>query len=421
MVITRKWFKLAFAGYMFGLLLWSLLSTYLMCKLQVERWPLCCDFVKFYTAGKLAANAQVNKLHIYNPQTQFDYMNHLIAPGKTDSVFLHLPPSTFVFMEPFTLLPMVASFVLWTLLGAILFLASLWCAVDTVHSKSTDIQSKKLWIPFAFLATGALASEPAMHNFWFGQFAWFYLAIMLAAYSSLARQRYFMAGMWIILLAALKPQYGIFFAIALLFPRCKNAVITFLAGGVFIVFFTMLQVGLDNIIAYPQSLHYGEAMGGEISGLGAPYILGMRGLFTRLLPQSLALTLSGGLAAISLPLVWLIWRKAYRSPNPLPAIAWAMSLTCLSAIAVGLHTREYDLLFLLLPAALTLSSIQQISEALHSWSFRAWSLLLCFFPIISWLAFFILYPLKLYSPAMSIYIIVLLLCGLIEFFSERKQ
>jgi hypothetical protein len=409
--VGRKRLNLAIFSYFVALLTWALLSTSQLCLLHVQKWPLCCDFVKFYAAGTMASEAK--RISIYDANTQFAFMNSLIAPARTDSVFLHLPPTTFLFMLPWTLLPMPASFALWSALGLIVGLFAIWQLVILFASQ----YQIKIFFGLAVLS---LASEPALHNFWFGQFAWFYLALLCAVFKTLATNRQLAFGFCTALLLAMKPQYGLFFLPALIIKGRLKGVIGFGVSGFIFLGLAIAILGWENVIAYPTSLRYGEALGGEVSGLGANYLVGMRGIFNRFLSQPMSLEMASGAAGLSLPFVFLTWRKAAKRGD-LYSFAFAAALTCLLAIMVGLHTREYDLLLLMFPAALTLSSPTQIEESWQHFWYRIWFVLLFLFPLLSLVIFFVAYPLGIFSQAMTVYVLLLLVAGNAHFWLEESS
>jgi hypothetical protein len=399
--------KLALTGYIALLFCWACLSTFQLFSMHVERWPLCCDFVKLYTAGSLAASG--HSVHVYDAKTQFEYCDRLIAPKKTVNGYIQYFPVTFALMVPLTLFSMQTSFVVWSIAGPLLGIFCLWRLLTLWPSTSKSTRIKQL----VCLSIGALASEPAYHNAWFGQLAWFYLSILCLAYEAQVQGRLMSLGGWLSL-TIIKPQYAIFFLPSLFFKKYLKSLLFFSIGCLVLLALCVIVLGWYNVADFPRGLHFAETEGAELTGLGPEYMVGLRGLLSRALPQQIALPICTIAFLCSVPLVWAIWRRAYKCSNR-AAYAWAMSLTIVLSLAVGLHTREYDLLLLLLPAALTLT-IPPLAKPNKSWSLWLWTVVLFGFPVISWLVFFGFYFSKLYSPVMTVFVTVLLAAGLWEFF-----
>lgn len=394
--------KLLTTAYIALLGFWAVASYYELSKLHFQRWPLADDFVKFYTCGLLSM--QAHHLQIYDPKTQADMfigatMKYNMAPSFQP--YIQYFPVTFVLVTPFSWLPMKGAFVVWSVVAPLVALPLLWKACERFGSIKYCIA----------LAIALFASVPAYHNYWFGQLAWFYLAILSGIWISFVHGREVALGCTLAL-SVIKPQYAIFLFPMIFFKQQKTAFVSCAIAGIVLLAITTAVLGIDNLLAYPHALHFAETEWQQISGLNGDYMIGLRGLLSLFLPQDVALPLNAVAAICGIAGCWFIWRRAHRlsSDQSSDIYSWAMALTIVVSIAVGVHEREYDLMLLGLPAAITLGHTAKAGENKHA--LLVWKAILIALPAVTWLAFLFLYPIKMYSPAVTLLVFVLLVSGL---------
>ncbi|HEY9714975.1 MAG TPA: glycosyltransferase 87 family protein, partial [Chroococcales cyanobacterium] len=176
--------RLGFKTYFVFLACWALITNGMLSLMHIQKWPLAADFMKLSMAGRLARCAYSTQ--IYDLQAQRNMLAEMIPAFATDTPFNQSSPMTFVLMAPWTVLPLNISFLLWNILGPLAAGVSLWFLVR----KRGQFQASA----FVALMTGVVACEPAFHNYWFGHFALFLLALLAWITKGLVEQRDTISG-----------------------------------------------------------------------------------------------------------------------------------------------------------------------------------------------------------------------------------
>ena len=195
----------------------------------------------------------------------------------------------------------------------------------------------------------------------------------------------------VLALLTIKPQYPIFFAIPALVTRKWQLLLWGLFAGCLLLFACILTVGFQNVVSYvPMISRMNSVAGFATSDAGMPSVRGLTCSFF----GAAAGIKTGYVCAILAVLFtsWIWWRtdKGGRDPR------WAFAITLISVTVFSPHIFRYDLLFLVLAAALTLDSWSlSFMRSRQNWnspgkwtagkSFVVWRYMLITYPVTSML------------------------------------
>lgn len=445
--LQARLFKLLQSGrlapllYLALLVIWNVIVYCYLIKLEIDRWPLCWDFIHYYQCGAMALSP--DRFQVYNAQVQLDWTNKLISPAHADELwFVHFLPFVFPLMIPVALLPLKLCYVLW-------------CTVSTFAGVSTfvAILKQRKW-PVAAISgfcLAAVACFPAWFNAWFGQFAWFYLCLLALYFFSLREKKDLRSGMLLALLS-IKPQYMPYLLAPPLVSRRWKALVAMFVCELILVLLAVLTIGWDNVVHQPFIMLSTEQQTG-IMQANAANMVSLRGLLSLFVPDRAVLWVSFILNVAAFPVMWLVWAKAFRKEAG-SMLNWAMAVTLLAILVLSPHSHVYDCLFVMLAAALTLPSFRlssvlalrrtgsiaetsgadssdqlsaEIAEKgpLIKLAFRFWTICLYFYPIITWIFLFLTHDPynRFYPKALAVLNLLFLCSGLAVFFflAARKS
>ncbi|MBX9691721.1 MAG: DUF2029 domain-containing protein, partial [Cyanobacteria bacterium] len=377
-------------------------------------WPLCWDFIHYYQCGAMALST--DRFQVYNPEVQLAWTNKLIYPEHvTELWFIQFVPFVFPLMIPFALMPLAQSYVAWNLVS---ITAGAIPLIQILKKKNWP------WLAISGFLIAALVCFPSWFNIWWGQFAWFYLAILATYFLALKKSAHVGAGICLALLS-IKPQYIFPMAMPALALRRWQTIAVAVAAELVLLAIAGFTIGWDAVLHYPQTLFSAEKQAGQMQA-NAGAMISLRGIFSVLLPSNIALYASMFLYFAVLPLLWIIWRRDEKATES--DYDWPIALTVLTAILFSPHSMVYDCLIIMLAGALTLPGykISQLvfkAGRMPALPGRAWILLIYFYPILSWLMFlpFGDNETKPFARIYAGFDAILLIAGLLTFFRQSAK
>lgn len=305
------------------------------------------DFLAFYTGGTFYNQCILE--HIYNltPEFRFSeqlaYQQNLIGEDfKGHNPFLN-PPFTAVFYAPLAKLPYLPAFILWQVLNFGLLI----CSVIMARRELISLQA----LPTYQLVGCCFLFYPTFGWVLYGQATPIILLLYCLFFFALRKGKDFRAGFYLGLLA-FKPQLTILIVLVLLFKwRWKS-----LMGGsislcisVLIGFILVPEAMQKYIEVSPRFLDFLRLPNYPTWGIHSFFGFSSL-LFDELSPQITNIViyiLSGG----TILLLWLLWKNIRWQENQK---IWdiAMAITFIWGLLISPHLFFYDLMLLLLPAAI---------------------------------------------------------------------
>lgn len=295
------------------------------------------DYVNFYYAGWMAQSPY--RLQVYDPAVRMQTSNELIAPYRVgEPLYTGYLPIVFPMMVPFALLPITASFFVWSAITVTFGITILALFAHKVMN----------WPPryIAVFCLCVLWSLPGFLTLHLGQVVWLLLGLDLIFFWGLLRNKDIPAGI-ALAITTVKPQYSIpLLAAAVGAQRWK---LVGIAVATLATLFALagLTIGFDNVARYPTLLHHTEQ-----SDLTARVMASIRPMLYAVLPPAPALQASLAiwiLTAIGIAFLWFISRDKSDATK-----RWLSALTILLALATSPHTHCHDLLLIAAAAVMTL-------------------------------------------------------------------
>lgn len=253
------------------------------------------------------------------------------------------PPLFAWALRPFTWVSPPVSFALWLCVNVVLALVIGWRLAS--HCRSLDRATVILLF---------FGSYPVMLSFYVGQIqiilAWF----VTECYLALRTGKEFRAGLWLGCLL-LKPHYGIFLGLLLLWKRRWHAVLGAAATGGLIVGGSMLVGGVEGLLAYPSAFS-GMA---QFRGDDPAIMINWRSVILDIYPAIYwknGTVLTVALAVVTLFILASVWRGEWNRRSvdfPIKIL-----LTLLGTLIASFHSHPYGAVLLAMPLVAVLSSGQ---------------------------------------------------------------
>lgn len=405
-VQNGKWQRLISAGCISLLIIWLGLYVFVLATtyhdgelfVAVKLSEIVSDYLFWYVPGLVAASPQSHQLYDLNALLPF--WNQVVTPVHLTLAPANVYPPYFALMFiPFSQLPLISSYLLWT--G--LWLTLGWCAL-TALLKSRQTFSTGEIIAFLIVATVA---PPSLTCIRIGQLSWCILTLVVFFFYCFRQRREYLAGIALAFLS-IKPHYFLFFVIpALVDKRWKILAAFGIVEAIFMIA-SGFVVGWSNIIGYPSVLLNRDATAPAIE---PQRMISCRVLFNAFLPSSTAQSASMIVMLLALATLVFIWHRTLKTRPELSN--WAMSVTVIACLVASPHTHLYDALLLALPAAITLDTANLFAAfRLKDLTARVWNLTFIAYAITAsfgFVAFTSLFREKL-SPVI-LACNLLLLCG----------
>jgi hypothetical protein len=311
------------------------------------------DFAAFYMAGVFARQGHI--VDLGSLLTQSNFQHALVAPTVVEGFAPWINPPFFAYaFAPLAAWSYATALVVYWALGIATFVATVVLVRRLLRLQES--RGRLLLLASSYFPTVAWLT--------FGQASAFSLALMTASVTGLLVEQDFLAGLALGALAY-KPQLAIGLGLALVFARRWRAVLGALVsgGGLFAVSFLVAPaatrawvVGSPALLAFIRQSGY--PMWGLASLYGASALL-FDGVSRRL--AEVVGAVSTLLAVVALHHLWrrVPWHPARRS------FRLALASTRAGTLLVSPHLYFYDLMLMLLPAALVLAALAPSSEPEH--------------------------------------------------------
>lgn len=329
------------------------------------------DFISTYMMSKLVLSPDSHKL--YDMSTQLLWFNKVIYPATAKvHNYCQYPPFYPLLFIPLTLLTLRQALLAWDGIALALGSAGLYLASRNGRGLSR--------VSVAILVLGIIASFPtglAMVN---GEMTWLFLALFCVFYVGLIKKRDLIAGV-ALGVASIKPHFFIFLLIPALVAWRVRLLLTAAATVAVLLSLAGVVVGWENVFGYPQVLLHAEKF--DIAVFPERMVC-LRGPASAFLPKTAALAVGflGWIFGSALT-AWF-WFRTLRQRKM--TAQWAMALSVLWLLITSPHLHVYDCVLIALPAALTLSTVRpSVLASSGPLSLRIWCLILCFYPLASWL------------------------------------
>ena len=328
------WGKLAYAllvticgaaGYVYVSTVYERLSNHTMQN----------DFALFYAASVMTAAGKSQPLNIYDHLVFTDYVNKFYPPHNPPIVYYMLyPPYFLTLLEPLHLIPLHDAWLVWVLASSVLIVTSL--LLLTRHRFSVA--------GAALIILATMMTSAAWYNFVGGQTAAILLFGLTLTWMLLKDEKYITAGLatGIVLM---KLQFApLLLLVGLLRGKFRYA-IGLAVAAVMLLGLGVLSVGIDNTLAYPNSLHESENY--EVH---EKYVLGSNfraaiGMLPFVTPDN-ATPIAIAAFALAAFGVLVLWLKIYPRLQEAskPAFEICASVTTLLIVMFSIHANMYDYL-----------------------------------------------------------------------------
>lgn len=330
------------------------------------------DYVAFYSAGKIVLSDTRDQ--IYQFATQLAAYNNTVSQslGLNTSID-HIPlgqsvPWFFLFLAPFALLPLLISYIVWSLGGIGLSGLALWNLLK---------QSGHKTLFSALFLLGVAGSYPYEWLINDGQNSAYILAAFGLMLYSWFRGIDTVSGIALALIT-IKPQYAVFLAIpALVFKRWQLLGSAAASVAVFLGV-SALVFGTKTLIEYPALLHATEKTDPAVF---PTWMVSVRGPLSIIMDLDRALNISTILYVIGFCTLLAFWLKVAGQRNTTKTRI-AFGITLIACLLTSPHTHIYDLvIFAAIAAIVPVRSVFEVGSMPRA--FKVWSWVITLYPLIS--------------------------------------
>jgi arabinofuranan 3-O-arabinosyltransferase len=316
------------------------------------------DFVHFYTMGRIAFEGDYPRAgdteYLYRRQVE------LVPASAGDHHLSVYPPIAAIIFRPLTAFPYQVAVVLWALVTLGGYATSVFLIWRRVRDRLPDGR---------FVAVAAAAFPPLWTLVLYGQTTVIPLLAFTFAWLAFGAGRPALAGAAIGLLA-IKPQFGLVFAVVLVAAGCWRAVLgALLSVGA--------QLGMVVITMGPQALtRYFETLQQlrAVTQLLEPYPYRMHSLrvLTDQLPGTLGIVVWLGLVTVVLAISIGVWRSS-------APLGLRFSAMIVATVLVSPHFFVYDAAVLSVPLLLTGAWVEEHRPA---WRAAFWQAVYALFVLL---------------------------------------
>jgi hypothetical protein len=300
----------------------------------------------------------------------FTWFNTLFTAGACNGVqdyiipgIVAYPPILVMIFIPLTWLPPEAAFFTWSLI-------SLALGIIVITRLAVQLKDQK-WMLVVLL----LLFAPVAYSIFLGQIILLLVFLLFCAYLSFRKGHEFWGGFWIGLLLV-KPQYAVFFALALLVARRWKALVGFAISGGIILTSTVVILGTGGFVNYLQTLAFYTGFHSIQPMVHPEQMISWRGFLYNFFPglsEFLGIALSILLSIATAALLFIVWRGKWQPADN--HFDLQFTATVLITLLAGYHSHWYGAALLLVPGIPLL--IRTYSSRITIWFFRV-SLLLPF-------------------------------------------
>ncbi len=330
------------------------------------------DFVAFYSAGKIVLSSARD--HIYEFATQLAAYNTTVTEslGITANVD-HIPlgqsvPWFFAMLVPFSLMPILVSYITWSCIGIGLSGLSLWKLLKQ-NGYSTLFSAL-----FLLCVAGSYPYEWLIND---GQNSAFVLAALAFMLYSWFKGNDTTAGIGLALMS-IKPQYALFMAIPAIALGRWRMLISAAAVGAVLVGLSAFIFGVKTLVDYPALLHQTEKTDPAVF---PTWMVSIRGPLSIVMDLDRALSISTILYAVTFLALLVFWLK-FAARGSQTKIRVAIGITLMSCVLSSPHTHIYDLVvFAAVAAIIPMRSFFETTGMPAA--FVVWSRVMALYPLLS--------------------------------------
>jgi len=306
------------------------------------------DFVYFYTLGTVAFDGDYPRAaddeYLYARQLQ------LVPASSGDHHISVYPPTAALFFRPLAALPYRLAVVLWAMLTLAGYAASIFLIWRRFRRLLPDGR---------FTAVAAAAFPPLWYLVLYGQTTVIPLLALTLAWLAFDGHRPIAAGVAVGLLA-MKPQFGLVFAVVLLAAgnwRVVFGVMLSVASQLGLVVMTM---GSQALVRYAETLQQLRSVQEQLEP--SPYRMHSLRVLTDQLPGGVATVMWLAMVALIVVVALMVWR----SNAPL---SLRFSSMVIGTVLVSPHLFVYDAAVLVIPLLLTGAWVESQRPP---WRFAFW-------------------------------------------------
>ena len=326
MIFAAPWlqvFAVAFAA-IYGVLLLRLYMAGIW-LVDNDGVPRYIEFTNFWFAGSQALHGQIAA--IYDPVQFTKVQQTLVGPGRYVYDIWPYPPTFFLILAPFAILPYFASFLSWDLVTLFSCIAVVYLIVRRVS-----------------VIPAVLASPFTAFNFAFGQDGLLTASLLGASLLFLERQPV-LAGFFIGCLTY-KPQFGLLIPLALAASSQWRAFASAAVTAMLLAIATVVAFGAGVWLEFPAQL-LAQANEALFANPDAPWGL-LQSVYAVIRAwhggSALAWTAQGLTALAVAAIVWSVWRSDVRYTLK------AATLSVAALIATP-YAYAYDMAVIAIPVA----------------------------------------------------------------------
>lgn len=353
--------------------------------MQTPGQLLQADFVRYYACGKMAASC--DRLKVYDQDTQRKWVNQVLAPDKQDEYpYIQYMPVIFPLFVVFALLPPLVAYNVWNLTTVGLGLVALYKLICI----NSDLRQRKVIV---FLLLGIFSSAASEHVIRAGQINWLQMAAIAMFWVYWFERRDIAAGI-AMAFTVYKPQYSFICLLPVLAYGKWKTLLSACITGLSMLAVTAALIGPENIIGYPQVLMQIEGNSQNLCVLARDMYC-LRAILSWFLPLDVAFKSVVLLWSLGAVLIFFYWRSIPK--ESIKEERWAAACTAVWALLFSPHAHGYDLLILVLPIVLTLTSVSFYDVLkIQPLSARIYHLVFLLYPFLSWIFFIVSF-----SPAIG--------------------
>lgn len=321
------------------------------------------DYAQDYQMGVIARSEE--RFQAYDPDVQnrvLDRIAYPMPPQKDQTFILQTMPYYFVFMAPWSLLPLRESYYAF-------YAAMLVCTTASIYTLARKAGGMSLFATLVLL-TVFLTSGPTIYALRIGQAVLFLLPLLCCFFYFWLKERPLLAGLCLGL-ATIRPQYSVIFLAPALMRKQWKMLAAFAVTEAVLLVVSALTLGMHNVINYPAILFHHDTREGYL-GVNPQLMISLRGVLTGM-PQPVVLAVTCAIFAV----VFFVLLKVFSlKQSQKVSDSWLLSLVLLVAMIVAPHSHYYDVVLLAIPAALTLSNQAKL-EVGGGPAYTVWRM--CFF------------------------------------------
>lgn len=340
------------------------------------------SFAKFYSIGKIIRSKDRERL--YDPPFQREQLAQFVNPDVLPPIevvngraefptgFVEHPPHFCMVFAPFSLMKPLEALWVYSAIVLMIGVASLrWLtrSVGTLNLKQTLV-----------LAVAGSACFPGQFALMLGQPAWLLVALLAGYMAAWFSKDDRLAGV-VLALSTIKAQYPIFLAVPAFVMRKGKLILWGFLCGCVLLLLCVLVVGVQNILAYvPMISRMNTQPTFANDDVGMPSLRGVIAHFFGIPAGIKMANISLLIEATIVSAVWWFTSKKQKD------MRWAFAATVLTILLFSPHLFRYDSLIMLLPVALTLSSLSLQAPSRDSMNAAT------YMPFMVWRYFFLTYP-----------------------------